>query len=88
MAPTIVDGRRAPFLATGSPGGSMIITTVLQVLMERIDAGKTLPQAIAEPRASQRNTARRAAPPSPSRRSRTRTRRRLAAMGHSFTTQR
>ena len=35
----------------------MIITTVLQVLMERIDAGKTLPQAIAEPRASQRNTA-------------------------------
>ena len=34
----------------------MIITTVLQMLMERLDAGKTLPQAIAEPRASQRNT--------------------------------
>jgi gamma-glutamyltranspeptidase / glutathione hydrolase len=57
MAPTIVTRGGAPFLATGSPGGSMIITTVLQVLMERIDAGKTLPQAIAEPRASQRNTA-------------------------------
>jgi gamma-glutamyltranspeptidase/glutathione hydrolase len=57
MAPTIVLDDGAPFLATGSPGGSMIITTVLQVLMERIDAGKTLPQAIAEPRASQRNTA-------------------------------
>jgi gamma-glutamyltranspeptidase/glutathione hydrolase len=56
MAPTIVLDEGRPFLATGSPGGSMIITTVLQVLMERIDAGKTLPQAIAEPRASQRNT--------------------------------
>ena len=54
-APTIVTDGGEPFLATGSPGGSMIITTVLQVLMERIDAGKTLPEAIAEPRASQRN---------------------------------
>jgi gamma-glutamyltranspeptidase / glutathione hydrolase len=57
MSPTIVldDGR--PFLAVGSPGGSMIITTVLQVLLERLDLGATLPQAIARPRASQRNTA-------------------------------
>ena len=57
MSPTIVldDGR--PFLAVGSPGGSMIITTVLQVLLERLDLGATLPQAIASPRASQRNTA-------------------------------
>ena len=63
MAPTIVLDDGEPFLATGSPGGSMIITTVLQVLMERIDAGKTLPQAIAAPRASQRNTAATAAEP-------------------------
>ncbi len=56
MAPTIVlDGGR-PFLALGSPGGSMIITTVLQVLLERLDLGATLPEAIARPRASQRNT--------------------------------
>jgi gamma-glutamyltranspeptidase / glutathione hydrolase len=57
MSPTIVldDGR--PFLAVGSPGGSMIITTVLQVLLERLDLGGTLPQAIASSRASQRNTA-------------------------------
>ena len=57
MSPTIVldDGR--PFLALGSPGGSMIITTVLQILLERLDLGATLPQAIAQPRASQRNTA-------------------------------
>ena len=63
MAPTIVMDDGEPFLATGSPGGSMIITTVLQVLMERIDAGKTLPEAIAAPRASQRNTAATAAEP-------------------------
>jgi gamma-glutamyltranspeptidase / glutathione hydrolase len=57
MSPTIVldDGR--PFLAVGSPGGSMIITTVLQVLLERLDLGAKLPEAIASPRASQRNTA-------------------------------
>jgi gamma-glutamyltranspeptidase / glutathione hydrolase len=57
MAPTIVLREGRPFLATGSPGGSMIITTVLQTLIERLDLGKTLPQAIASPRASQRNGA-------------------------------
>ena len=57
MAPTIVLKDRKPFLAVGSPGGSMIITTVLQLLIDRIDLGLTLPQAIADPRASQRNTA-------------------------------
>jgi gamma-glutamyltranspeptidase/glutathione hydrolase len=35
----------------------MIITTVLQVLVERLELGRTLPEAIAAPRASQRNTA-------------------------------
>jgi gamma-glutamyltranspeptidase/glutathione hydrolase len=55
MSPTIVTRAGRPFLATGSPGGSMIITTVLQVLLERIDLGRTLPEAIAAPRASQRN---------------------------------
>jgi len=56
MAPTIVlhDGR--PFLALGSPGGSMIITTVLQTLLDRLDFGMSLPDAIAAPRASQRNS--------------------------------
>ena len=41
----------------GSPGGSTIITTVLQILVNRIDLGMTLPEAIAAPRATQRNTA-------------------------------
>jgi gamma-glutamyltranspeptidase/glutathione hydrolase len=57
MAPTIILQDGKPFLATGSPGGSMIITTVLQTLVERIDLGRTLPQAIAAPRVSQRNGA-------------------------------
>jgi gamma-glutamyltranspeptidase/glutathione hydrolase len=57
MSPTIVTQRGKPFLALGSPGGSMIITTVLQMLVERIDLGSSLPAAIANPRASQRNTA-------------------------------
>jgi gamma-glutamyltranspeptidase/glutathione hydrolase len=57
MSPTIVlmDGR--PYLAAGSPGGATIITTVLQILVNRIDLGMTLPEAMAAPRASQRNTA-------------------------------
>jgi gamma-glutamyltranspeptidase/glutathione hydrolase len=56
MSPTIVLKAGTPFLALGSPGGSMIITTVLQLLVDRLDLGLTLPQAIADPRASQRNT--------------------------------
>jgi gamma-glutamyltranspeptidase / glutathione hydrolase len=57
MAPTIVlkDGR--PLLAVGTPGGSTIITTVLQILMNRLDLGMDLPAALAAPRATQRNTA-------------------------------
>ncbi len=57
MAPTIVTHRGKPFLALGSPGGSTIITTVLQMLVDRIDLGSSLPAALANPRASQRNTA-------------------------------
>ena len=68
MSPTIITKHGKPFLAVGSPGGSMIITTVSQVLLERLELGKTLPEAIAAPRASQRNTA---STSSPSRRSST-----------------
>ena len=55
MAPTIVARAGQPFLALGSPGGATIITTVLQIMVNRIDLGMNLPQAIADPRASQRN---------------------------------
>jgi gamma-glutamyltranspeptidase/glutathione hydrolase len=56
MAPTIVTRRGRPYLAVGSPGGASIITTVLQVLLQRLDLGDSLPEAIAAPRASQRNS--------------------------------
>ena len=56
MSPTIVLRGREPLLAVGSPGGSTIITTVLQILIDRLDLGLTLPQAIADPRLTQRNT--------------------------------
>jgi gamma-glutamyltranspeptidase/glutathione hydrolase len=51
MTPTLVfrpDAR--PWLATGSPGGSRIITTVLQVLLGRIVDGLNLASAVAAPR--------------------------------------
>ncbi|TDV54009.1 gamma-glutamyltransferase [Actinophytocola oryzae] len=57
MSPTIVLQHGKPFLAVGSPGGATIITTVLQILMNRIDLGMSLEDAIAAPRASQRNAA-------------------------------
>jgi gamma-glutamyltranspeptidase / glutathione hydrolase len=56
MSPTIVLRDGKPFLAIGSPGGASIITTTLQILINRIDFGMSLPDAIAAPRASQRNS--------------------------------
>jgi gamma-glutamyltranspeptidase/glutathione hydrolase len=56
MSPTIVLRHGRPVLALGSPGGSTIITTVLQMLFNRIDRGMSIEQAIAAPRAAQRNT--------------------------------
>ena len=57
MSPTIVLKSGRPWIAVGSPGGASIITTVLQILVNRIDFGMSLPDAIAAPRASQRNSA-------------------------------
>jgi gamma-glutamyltranspeptidase / glutathione hydrolase len=57
MDPTVVLRDGVPDFTVGSPGGSTIITTVLQILLNHIDFGMSLPDAIAAPRASQRNTA-------------------------------
>jgi len=57
MNPTIVLKDGAPAFTLGSPGGSTIITTVLQILLNHVDFGMSLPDAIAAPRVSQRNTA-------------------------------
>jgi len=57
IAPTIVLRHGRPFLALGSPGGASIITTVAQILLNRLDFAMTLPDAVAAPRLSQRNSA-------------------------------
>lgn len=58
ISPTIVlDKHNRPVVALGSPGGATIITTVLQTLTEFLDRRLPLVDAIAAPRASQRNAA-------------------------------
>jgi gamma-glutamyltranspeptidase/glutathione hydrolase len=57
MAPTIVMKNDKPFLTLGSPGGATIITTVGQTLVNRINSHMTIQDALAAPRASQRNSA-------------------------------
>jgi gamma-glutamyltranspeptidase/glutathione hydrolase len=63
MSPTIILEDGDPFLALGSPGGSTIITTVLQTLLNRVDLGMDISKAIAAPRAAQRNSAKVTAEP-------------------------
>ncbi len=50
MTPTIVLKKGKPFLVTGSPGGSRIITTVLQIVTNVIDHGMDIGQATSAPR--------------------------------------
>ncbi|MFT5579582.1 MAG: gamma-glutamyltranspeptidase/glutathione hydrolase [Paraglaciecola psychrophila] len=50
MSPTIVTKDGQPLLVTGSPGGSTIITTVLQVVMNVIDHGMDISEAVSLPR--------------------------------------
>uniref|UniRef100_UPI000A380D65 gamma-glutamyltransferase n=1 Tax=Streptomyces alboverticillatus TaxID=173770 RepID=UPI000A380D65 len=57
VSPTIVLDHGRPAFALGSPGGATIITTVLQTLLNHVDRKMPLVEAIAAPRASQRNAA-------------------------------
>jgi len=50
MTPTIVLKDGKPLLVTGSPGGSTIITTTLQVVLNVIDHGMDVADAVASPR--------------------------------------
>ena len=50
MTPVIVLEKQVPVLATGSPGGARIITTVLQNLIHVIDFKLNIAQAISMPR--------------------------------------
>jgi gamma-glutamyltranspeptidase len=55
MSPTIVMKDGEPVMALGSPGGQTILTTVLRVMINHIDFGMSLPDAVAAPRFSQHN---------------------------------
>jgi len=50
MTPTIVLNDGKPYLVTGSPGGSLIINTVLQVVTDVIDRGMDIADAVSAPR--------------------------------------
>jgi gamma-glutamyltranspeptidase / glutathione hydrolase len=50
MTPTIVLKGGKPYLVTGSPGGSRIITTALQVILNTIDFRMDVAAAVAAPR--------------------------------------
>jgi gamma-glutamyltranspeptidase/glutathione hydrolase len=57
ISPVIVTKNDKPFLTIGSPGGASIITTVLQTLVNRLALRMPIQDALAAPRASQRNSA-------------------------------
>jgi len=50
MTPTIVLKSGKPFLVLGSPGGSTIITSVLQVILNVVDFGMNIQEAVDSPR--------------------------------------
>ncbi|MFF7307972.1 gamma-glutamyltransferase [Streptomyces sp. NPDC008137] len=83
ISPTIVlDRHDKPVVALGSPGGATIITTVLQTLTGFVDRGLPLVDAIAAPRASQRNAAQTELEPGLY--GNAELRKQLEAIGHSF----
>ena len=55
MAPTIALRNGKPAFTIGSPGGSTIITTVLQTIVNHVDLGMPMDQALNAPRLSERN---------------------------------
>ena len=50
LTPTIVLRNGRPILVTGSPGGSRIITAVLQIIVNVIDRKLSIEEAVAAPR--------------------------------------
>ena len=50
MTPTIVKKDGDVVLVTGTPGGSTIITSILQVVLNVIEHGQTIEQSVASPR--------------------------------------
>jgi gamma-glutamyltranspeptidase/glutathione hydrolase len=57
MGPVIAFRDGKPVFSVGAAGGSTIITTILQIIMNHVDFGMSLPAALAAPRVSQTNSA-------------------------------
>src|SRR5580700_7558980 len=57
MGPVIAFRNRKPVFSVGAAGGSTIITTILQIILNHVDFGMSLPAALAAPRVSQTNSA-------------------------------
>jgi gamma-glutamyltranspeptidase/glutathione hydrolase len=63
MGPVIALQHWQPVFSIGAAGGSTIITTILQTLINHVDFGMALPAALAAPRVSQTNSATSSAEP-------------------------
>ncbi|SFU28856.1 gamma-glutamyltransferase [Pseudoduganella namucuonensis] len=57
MSPTLAFKNGKPAFSIGSPGGATIITTVLQTIVNHVDLGMSMDQAVDAPRLSERNGA-------------------------------
>ena len=57
MGPVIAFRHGQPVFSVGAAGGSTIITTILQIIVNHVDFGMSLPAALAAPRVSQTNSA-------------------------------
>jgi gamma-glutamyltranspeptidase / glutathione hydrolase len=57
MGPVIAFRAGKPVFSVGAAGGSTIITTILQIILNHVDFGMSLPAALAAPRVSQSNSA-------------------------------
>jgi gamma-glutamyltranspeptidase len=55
MGPVIAFAGGHPVFSVGAAGGSTIPTTILQIIVNHVDFGMSLPAALAAPRVSQRN---------------------------------
>jgi gamma-glutamyltranspeptidase/glutathione hydrolase len=56
MGPVIALRNGKPVFTVGAAGGSTIITTILQIILNHVDFGMSLPAALAAPRVSQTNS--------------------------------
>ena len=57
MGPVIALDHGSPAFTVGAAGGSTIIETILQIIVNHVDFGMSLPDALAAPRVAQTNSA-------------------------------